>query len=170
MFRSPIAFTGLCLALLAQPLPAAEDADANYWTVRIGAMDPYTSDDSFDFDFSDTAVNVGGTWGHRLSWFDGLSTEVEVTTTLAEGDFNGPDYSLTTAAGYAAWRSSGSLYIRLRGGLLYERAEVGNVSSNDAGLSFGGGLGWEMAEGHTLEFDYTLIESDVHFFSVGYRF
>lgn len=157
-------------ALAAGPAQAQEEDDPNYWTVRVGVMDPYTSDDAFDFNFGDAAVNVSGTWGRRLPWMEGLSSEVEVGTSVVKGDFNGPDYRLTTAAGYVAWRSRGPIYFRLRAGMLYEHATVGGVSDNDVGLSAGGGVGWEIAEGHTLEFDYTLIEEDVHFFSIGYRF
>jgi len=155
--------------LLAVNVQAAQPK--TYAGVKIGQM-------MIDAGGYDDATNVGLVFGATLNEVQAgsLSIEGELTFSLVEGDvsffgFDG-DWDVLTLAGYGVYRSNGQLYFKGKAGLLYEDVSVNvsglpGVSGDDIGLSFGIGGGYKLNEKMNLELEYTIIESDLDFLSVG---
>ena len=109
------------------------------------------------------------------------SVEVELTTSIIGGGVGGGndyDWDLTTIAGYYSHRiNQDNYYMKLKAGLLYERVVItdnspfplDDVTENDTGLSLGFGIGWTINK-NKIEVEYTIIEQDISFLSVGYFF
>ncbi len=140
---------------------------------------------------ADDAINIGGVVGMKiqdLSPSSGLtgsiSVEGELTLTVVEGDigffgFNG-EWDVMTLAGYGVYRSAApsNVYFKGKAGLVYEDVSIDiptgfgtvNGSGTDIGLSLGVGVGFKVGQRNSIEVEYTLIESDIDFLSVGYNF
>lgn len=93
---------------------------------------------------------------------NGLGAELEITRSQADIyllDLT-DSYTLDTAAAYAVYRSAGSWYYKLRGGLIWKQLKVrGGESSKSA---FAGGLGGGYDFGRLLvELEYTYVDQDV---------
>lgn len=102
----------------------------------------------------------------------GWGFEGEVTTSLIKGetDFASLDITIKTLAGYAAYRSEGDTYFKGKLGVLYEDIELGSFSDDDSGASYGLGVGWRQGDGSMFELEYTIIEEDINFLSMGINF
>lgn len=116
----------------------------------------------------DSPVNGGLRGGYR--WTSGWGVEGEATTSLSDGEFASVDYSLTTVAFYGTYRTPGSVYFAARAGALYEDVDAGIANGSDTGLSAGLGVGFEAGEQMNLQLEYTLIETDVNFWSASMTF
>lgn len=83
---------------------------------------------------------------------------------LADGD-------VTTNALYFAYRSQGSVFFKVKGGILIEDVSASGYSrsaeDSDTGLSVGAGFGFNMGEVAQLEAEYTVIEADIGYLSLG---
>ncbi|MCK4585060.1 porin family protein [candidate division WOR-3 bacterium] len=91
------------------------------------------------------------------------------------------DYNIYTVAGYGAYRYiiGGVAYVKAKVGVIYENVtaeyKVGDIivmdlNASDTGLSFGGGIGFKFSEMIMAEAEFTLIEQNVNFISVGLNF
>ncbi|MBN1378305.1 MAG: outer membrane beta-barrel protein [Gammaproteobacteria bacterium] len=101
----------------------------------------------------------------------GFGFEGEFTTSIVEGELAGNyDVSIQTVAAYATFRTPGDSYFKAKLGLLNEDVEIGSRSDSDTGSSFGIGVGFNTASGGKFEIEYTIIEEDVNFLSIGYLF
>ncbi|WP_444915483.1 porin family protein [Microbulbifer sp. TRSA007] len=117
-------------------------------------------------------IRAGYTWG------SGWGFEAEVTDSVIDGEFDyywhDYNYSLATQAVYATYRSPGNIYLKGRIGYLHEELEIDNWEKeySDNGASAGLGAGFKLTDEATLELDYTIIESDVNYWSgsVVYKF
>lgn len=116
----------------------------------------------------DDPVNAGAVFGTNRG--AGWGFEGEVTTTLSDGEFFGLDVSVTTVAGYGAYRSEGDTYFKGKLGVAHEEVEIGSVSDDDNGASYGLGVGWRQFNGSMIELEYTIVEDDVNFLSLGFNF
>lgn len=159
-------------ALLGLLLGACGTAAAEgfYAGARVGIMDVEVS--GFD-----EATNAGILLGYEfpsgipLRW--GL--EAEFTTTVADGDFRlggvSGDWDIDTQALYVVARAGERLYGKVRAGALREDVSAGavgiSVDDSDSGFSAGLGIGWRAAANIDLEAEFTMIEEDVNFFSIG---
>jgi len=156
---------------------AANSVNLNnmYYGVKVGSM-------MVDVAGFGDAVNIGGIVGLPLTRLGqgSISVEGELTTSVIKGDvglfgFNG-DWRITTLAGYGVFRTDGPMYFKAKAGLLYEDVSVsvagipGAFNGTDTGLSFGIGGGMKLSGGQSIEIEYTIIESDVNFLSIGYKF
>lgn len=114
-------------------------------------------------------TNVGLLLGRE--WSVGLGDvglEGEFTATIDEGSLGGQDVSISTQALYAAFRSAGALYLIGKVGVLREEVEIGAASATDTGASVGAGVGLSLGIAR-VELQYTVIESDVAYVSLGLR-
>ncbi len=128
----------------------------------------------------DDATNVAFVIGYKLSKIGNgnLAIEGEISTTVAGGDVNiigfTGDWDIDTLAVYAVYRSSGNIYFKGKAGILYEDVGFSIVgisdSGSDEGFSAGIGMGWKMGKSNALEVEYTVIEEDIDYISVGYNF
>jgi hypothetical protein len=149
-------------------------AEGVYVGAKIGAMDA-------DVSGFDDATNLGIVVGYTFEPVsDGISwaLEGEFTTSVSDGDVNAfgssGSWDVDTQALYGVLRIGGDLYGKLRLGYLREdvSASVAGVSADgsDDGVSGGLGVGWRASEQLSLELEYTLIEEDLDFYSVGANF
>ncbi|MDH3342988.1 MAG: porin family protein [Gammaproteobacteria bacterium] len=148
-------------------------ADTMYFGVKAGLMMP-------DIPEMSNATNIGFVIGSKLK--NEISVEGEMTITALDGDVSifgvSGDWDVMTIAGYGVYRSekSGGVYFKGKAGLLYEDVNIQmtglpvSSSGTDTGLSLGFGAGFDIGNGQTLEVEYTIIESDVSFLSVGVNF
>lgn len=136
-----------------------------YSGVKVGPM-------LVDLGGADHPVNGGFVFGTSRS---GLSFEGEASFSVSKGyvyvPFSGGyDVSITTMAGYAAFRAESDTYLKTKFGLLYEDVNIGPASGNDTGLSYGLGVGWRLDSGNMVELEYTIVEQDVNFLSLSVLF
>lgn len=157
---------------LAAGLLASVSAHAEglYIGGKVGIM---TVDDNAFNDATNAGVVLGYEFPSRTA--ASFAIEAEFTTSVSDGDFrvfgvNG-DWDMDTQALYAAVRFGHQFYAKGRIGYLNEdvTARAGGFSANDddSGLSAGLGGGWRVNEHVSLEAEYTLIEEDVDFWSIG---
>lgn len=154
---------------------AANNIDLSklYYGVKIGSM-------MIDVPGFGDAINVGGVVGLPITRLaqGSISVEGELTTSVIKGDvgFFGVNghWGVTTLAGYGVFRTYGEMYFKAKAGLLFEDASVSvagaSYGGTDTGLSFGVGGGMRLRGGQSIEIEYTVIDSDVNFLSVGYNF
>lgn len=140
----------------------AEQIDALGLGVRLAAIVP-------DYRGADPAWGIGGTLVYRHREWPQFTLEADLTTTVAKGNLGRFDFSASTLGGYLAWRSSGTLYLKLRAGALLEYVEVGPSDAWGGGLSGGAGIGWSGRTGK-LEFELTGIEKAAYMISFAYLF
>lgn len=123
----------------------------------------------------DAASNFGFTFGYELLRdFNGsFALEGEYTRDLAKGDVAGAgNWKIETLAGYGAYRTADTVYLKAKSGLLRRDATVRGADAGFAGrdseISFGAGVGVRLTQKTGLELEYTVIESAVSFLSLGY--
>jgi hypothetical protein len=125
------------------------------------------------------ANSVGLVAGYKF--FDGASGSLAV-----EGEYTNSSsaditvlgvtgkWDIDTLAVYLAYRSGGDLYLKGKIGYLDEEISASiagfGISGSDSGLSVGIGGGWKIGANSALELEYTMIEEDVNFLSLGVNF
>ena len=149
-------------------------AEGPYLGAKVGLMDP-------DISGLDEATNVGLVAGYsfadngsNMRW----GVEAEFTTTTSDGDvrvggLNG-DWDVDTQALYGVLTIGDTLYGKLRLGYLREDVSVSlagfSADGNDDGVSGGVGAGWRVNDRFALEAEYTFVEQDIDFYSLGVTF
>ena len=165
--------TGLLLATLCGLLwinGAQANGNATYFGAKGGLM-------VTDVPGMDSAFNGGINLG---TYYDSFGIEGELTTTLLNGDTDVPglDWDITTFAVYLVHRRPGNNYLKIKGGYLKEdyKFNIGGLSigGSDSGASFGIGAGFKLRGSATrlghVEVEYTTVEQDINFFSIGLIF
>lgn len=147
--------------------------DHLYYGAKVGLMMP-------DIPGWGDAVNIGGVVGAPVTHLaqGSISVEGELTTSVIKGDANyfgfTGHWGITTLAGYGVFRTDGPMYFKAKAGYLFEdvNVSIGGATGygSDSGVTFGVGGGMRLSGGHTLEIEYTIIDSDVNFLSLGYKF
>lgn len=146
--------------------PWAAQADGLYGGVKLGLMLPSIS--GFD-----NATNGGLVLGYATS--RNAAIEGEITTSVADGDANVPmpggKWDLNTYALYGAYRFGGDLYGKAKLGVVYEDpSDSGSLLEADSGLSVGVGGGYLLSRRTCVELEYTVVDQDVNFLSLGVNF
>jgi hypothetical protein len=141
-----------------------------YFGVKTGMM-------MIDVEGVDNIIPIGGVGGYDIS--SNMSIEGEFNFRVSGGDWEiGSEiveWKIWTVAGYFVYRFplGEALYLKGKAGILHEdiTAETSHVSvsGSDSGLSLGGGLGMNFNEQFSGEVEFTLIEADINYFSVGVR-
>jgi opacity protein-like surface antigen len=112
----------------------------------------------------DDPFNLGIRAGYTLP--SGWGFEGEYTNSVISGEadiFGGDvDVDIQTLAAYGTYRSYGNIYFKGRAGVLHE--DIDHFGS-DTGISLGGGVGFNFGPNTNIELEYTMIESDVNFWS-----
>jgi len=162
---------GLIAGILAlTAAPGHANAADYYYGAKAGQMIPSISG-------LGNATSIGALMGFPVN-NPSTSIEAELTTTVSDGDidfYSSLGWNVTTLAGYFVYRTQASPYLKLKGGLLYEDVSIDgfygySASGTDTGLSFGAGIGWNLANGNKIEIEATVIEADINFISVSYIF
>ncbi len=130
---------------------------------------------SNDIPFDD-ATSLGLSLGTKIQ-DSGFAIEGEFTSTISDSahkTISGADLEIFTLAGYGVYRSSGDFYFKGKGGLIYQYLSISGpylpIEGEDIGLSLGVGGGFRIAHDTALELEYTIIESDIAFISLGIVF
>lgn len=131
-------------------------------------------------------IPIGVLFGYSI--MPQIGVEGEFNYGIAGGDWEpelypgiSADYNIYTVAGYGAYRYiiGGVAYVKAKVGVIYENVtaeyKVGDIivmdlNASDTGLSFGGGIGFKFSEMIMAEAEFTLIEQEVNFISVGLNF
>lgn len=145
-------------------------ANPLYFGLKAGAMDV---DDT-----EDAASNVGVMIGYKFHEDErgAFFGEGEYSRTFSDGEANAfggsGDYDVETLSAYGGFRSAGQLFWKAKVGLSWwdfavDGAPAGTGEDDDVSLSFGAGGGWRLNENTGIEAEYTIIDSDISFLSVG---
>lgn len=117
-------------------------------------------------DPTNAGVMIGKEWGVVIG---DVGVQGEFTTSTSKGKYAGNDVSVDTQAIYGVFRTAGALYLIAKAGMLREDVKIGGVSSTDSGSSVGLGVGFSLGVAQ-LELEYTQVEKDIAFLSLGVRF
>ena len=78
---------------------------------------------------------------------------------------------IETTALYFAYRSEGTFFFKVKGGILKEDVKLNTYgerfNDSDTGLTMGAGLGFNLGNVAQIEAEYTIIEQDVGYLSLG---
>lgn len=158
--------------LIVATVSVTAQSENYYVGLKAGSM--LTRLDGFD-----NSANGGVTLGYAFGDYNNAAAiEAEYTGSLSDGDINiggaKGKWKVDTFALYGAYRFGGDLYGKVKIGYLNERASAsgpgGTFSGTDNGASIGLGAGWKLAPQMAIEAEYTRIESDVDFLSVGFNY
>ena len=126
--------------------------------------------------FNDDGVMLGILFGYDVP-DNGFAFEGEFNTTVskASSDIAGyGDLGVTTLAGYGVYRTSGRVYLKAKLGLLYEylTSSVSGIIDIDVdqpglAISIGVGGGWRVTDRLSAEIEFTSIEADIGYASLG---
>lgn len=137
---------------------AAADGAGFYYGAKGGFMKP-------DGDNNDPAFNIGGVIGQPIQRY--FSWEAEATFSIIDGEVGANDnWDILTLAGYGVFRTEGKVGFKGKAGLAYWNTD----SDDDVSLSLGVGAGLRMGKKGMLDIEFTQIEDQVDFISVGYLF
>jgi len=117
-------------------------------------------------DPTNAGVMIGKEWGVVIG---DVGVQGEFTTSTPKGKYAGSDVSVDTQAVYGVFRTAGALYLIAKAGMLREDVKIGAASSTDSGSSVGLGVGFSLGVAQ-LELEYTQVEKDIAYLSLGVRF
>ncbi len=120
---------------------------------------------------ADDPLNAGVAIGYELGLGIGdLGFEGEFTTTTKEGEEGTQKLKIDTGGAYVTYRSPGIVYLKGRAGYVGWDADF-NVEGKDDGTSasYGLGLGVNLTV-IKIELEYTQIDDDIDFISLGIQF
>lgn len=148
--------------------PAQAQENPVYFGLKAGQMDA----DQGGFD---AASNIGVIFGYAMvrDVRGAFALEGEYTLNLSKGDIaGGGDWKVETLAVYGAYRTADTVYLKAKAGALRQdvrcRGSSRDICGKDSGLSLGAGVGWRLNRKIGLELEYTMIEEDIGFLSLGY--
>lgn len=164
----------LAITSLVMLIPAAARADGperDFWSLNVGMAYPWEDEAFSNLDSDTFATYVSGTWGWGPAVFpDWIGVEAELGTTAGEGLWMGQEWSLTSGAAYlSATLGSEDLYLKLRGGVSSNRADIGGFTSDASGLAGSMGVGFRLF-GQPLELNFTAIDRDVNTLTLHWQF
>lgn len=153
------------MAMLALLLSAGSTSAAGLtFGAKAGAMQ--IDSESID-DPMNAGVNIGYEFGIGIG---DLGFEGEFTTTVKEGEIGLQKFNIDTGGAYITYRSPGFIYLKGRAGYVGWDADFSVGDKNDGtSASYGLGLGFSL---HVikLELEYTQVDEDINFVSIGILF
>lgn len=156
--------TVLASALLSSAALAEDKASTGfsasslYYGGKAGFMKP-------DGKNNDSAINIAGVVGAPIQRY--LSWEAELGLTVNDGEVGADDdWDLFSAAGYAVFRTEGKVGVKAKMGVAY----WDDPNDSDLSLSAGVGAGIRLGRKGILDVEYTQINDNVDFISVGYLY
>ncbi|MEA5446212.1 outer membrane beta-barrel protein [Gammaproteobacteria bacterium AB-CW1] len=158
--RLPSATLALACLVAASAVQAEDRRD--FWSINAGIAWAWDDHMFRDFDGNDIATFASGTWGVGPDFMpEWMGYETELGLTLTDGRWLGEDWSMQHLGSYLTgqWGSE-RLYLKLRGGVAYNRVKVGSFSGDDFGIAGGAGLGFQIL-GQPLEVHFNAIDGDV---------
>ena len=103
-----------------------------------------------------------------------IEGELNTTVSSAEHKISNVELDIITLAGYGVYRSPGKFYFKGKAGVLTDYLDIsgGNFSIEGYSwfISLGAGVGFRVSDTTNLELEYTRIEPDVDYLSLGINF
>ncbi|WP_455218945.1 outer membrane protein [Kaarinaea lacus] len=120
---------------------------------------------------ADDPINAGVAIGYEFGVALGdLGFEGEFTTTVKDGKIGGKELNIDTVGAYVTYRSPGFIYLKARAGYVgWDAAQTLGDSADDTSTSLGLGLGFSLKI-IKFELEYTQIDDDIDFISLGILF
>lgn len=177
--KTPLSTAIIILAAMAFPAfsevsesPETDDSSHTYIGLKGGPMSI-----SHGIPFNDDGVLLGILFGYDVL-DSGFAVEGEFSTTVSKASSENERYSdlgVTTLAGYGVYRTSGRFYVKGKVGLLYEyltsSVSGGGITVDVDGpglaISLGIGAGLRVSDRLSAEVEYTSIEADIGYASIG---
>ncbi len=173
-FKSAIVTLAAIGALAVQPTSFAADGDTGAffgnnapgkWIIggKVAKVDANIIDEK---DADAAGIVIGYEFARSIGNAGGSSTiEFEYITGDASIPSLGLDYDVDVANIFFTYRSAGTLYYKLKGGLSYADfqftdSQFGNSDLEEVGLAFGVGLGYRVGDLGVLELEYSGDTSD----------
>ena len=159
--------TGFLLGTMVAIPSHAQGLSPWYLGLKVGWMD-------LDAPSTDEATNLGLYGGYTvMEDANGqLSIEGEYTRSISDGEVGGSGWDIETLAVYGAYRTMGPWFLKLKAGWADADLSAGSggsrFSDSESDFSFGVGGGVRLSNKAAFELEYTAIERDVNFFSIGY--
>ena len=99
-----------------------------------------------------------------------LSVAGEVTRTINDGrSSSGDDLELRSNALYLVFKTAGTIYVTLRGGVAETKTITDGYETERSGISAGGGFG--VVVGRTRwQIEYTVLNKDTSYLSLGVEY
>lgn len=166
MKRSAVVLVLALFGLAAHgPVQAQQVGNPLYFGGKIGLMDP---------DRGDEATNLGVLVGYTLMEDSNgsFAAEGEYTRTFDDGEIGGADWDIETLAAYLAYRTAGDVFLKAKAGYGWWDVSVDRVATrfedDDWDFTFGAGVGFRLSRKSGLELEYTVIQEDIDFLSLGF--
>jgi hypothetical protein len=131
---------------------------------------------SRDIPFDDDGVMLGILYGYDMP-DNNFAFEGEFNTTVSKAGSNSPSYGdlgVTTLAGYAVYKTPGRYFLKAKLGLLYEYLTSSvtgivpiDVDGAGIAISYGIGAGADITDQLGVEIEYTSLEADIAYASLG---
>lgn len=157
-------------------------ADMSNFSIGVKGGSTIFDDDELEVDDSELKTSGNAAFGLNLGYEFAPGWTAELQFVSSSVEFAGVntgrsiDLDIRTAAGYAAYRSSGPLYFIGRIGLVSMTRSIDDVRDNialedsESGLSFGFGGGYRLSPNLGLELDYTIVAADTDWLLVSARY
>ena len=118
-------------------------------------------------DLTNIAVNVGYEFDSLLA---DLSLVGEINRSMSSGETSqGDELKFESDGIYIAWKTTRSLFVTLRGGVVQNKIITGNTLRRDDGILAGCGIGLVIGKTR-LHIEYTSLAGDANFLSLGLEF
>ncbi|MFK7853521.1 MAG: outer membrane beta-barrel protein [Granulosicoccus sp.] len=150
--------------VLASVFSASAHADL-YFGIKAGSM--LIGFD--DVEVAEDPASVAGTLGYQFESFPSLSVEAEVSRTVSTGLVVGNELEVESQGVYFSYTSPGRIYYKGRIGYMDAALVAGDLSEDEGGETYGVAVGIRL-QGVSVELDYTAVDDDVNFVSIGLRF
>ncbi|MCP3925429.1 MAG: porin family protein [Desulfobacterales bacterium] len=157
-------------------LPFVASAEDTFY---VGAKSGYMVIDDIAIASTTNATNGGLLIGYQFEsgGYGNIALEGEFTQVISKGDItingNTGYWEVETAAIYLAYRTPDTLYFKAKAGMLREDVYISvagaTADGTDTGSSYGFGVGLRAAN-VMLELEYTLVEVDINYISLGLVF
>ena len=157
--------TGVVLGSLLVMPSYAQSVSPWYLGLKVGWME-------LDAPSTDDATNLGLYGGYTLMEDTNgqFAVEAEYTRSISDGEVGSAGWDIETISAFGAYRTAGPWFLKLKAGWTDIDLSTGSGgrSINDSDFSFGAGGGVRLSNKAAFELEYTVIEDDVNFFSIGY--
>ncbi len=123
---------------------------------------------------TDDATNLGLYGGYTLMEDTNgqFAIEGEYTRSISDGEIGRSGWDIETLSAFGAYRTAGPWFLKLKAGWTDADLSAGSggrrFSDSETDFSFGAGGGVRLGNKAAFELEYTVIEDDVNFFSIGY--
>jgi Outer membrane protein beta-barrel domain len=142
------------IAVLVAPNAMAQSSDRMFIGGGGGVVKPHGPN-------TDSGITGFGRLGKRIE--GNVSWEADANLTLSDGKIGARDWSVTSLAGYAVYRTNSPIQIKAKLGV----ALWDDDFDDDLSLAAGIGLGFRLGGG-TLDVEFTQINDHTDFVTVGY--